>query len=95
MIGLLQRVSTASVTVDGVVAGAIERGVLVLVGVQRGDGDAQATRLAERILTYRVFPDEAGRMNRSVADLLKNSITRFTSAITSGPIPSPGRRSKL
>ena len=104
MIGLLQRVSTASVTVDGVVAGAIERGVLVLVGVQRGDGDAQATRLAERILTYRVFPDEAGRMNRSVADIgggvllvpqftLAADTTRGTRAsFSSAAAPEEGRR---
>jgi D-tyrosyl-tRNA(Tyr) deacylase len=68
MIGLLQRVGSASVTVDGAIVGAIGRGILVFVGVQRGDGDAQAERLAERILGYRVFPDERGRMNRSVAD---------------------------
>ncbi|MGH8666780.1 MAG: D-aminoacyl-tRNA deacylase [Burkholderiales bacterium] len=69
MIALLQRVSHASVTVDGAAVGAIDRGILVFVGVQRGDGDAQAGRLAERILGYRVFPDEQGKMNRSVADV--------------------------
>ena len=63
MIGLLQRVSEASVTVESEVVGAIERGLLVLVGVQRDDGPAQASRLAERLLAYRVFPDEQGRMN--------------------------------
>jgi D-tyrosyl-tRNA(Tyr) deacylase len=69
MIGLLQRVGNASVSVDGALVGAIGRGVLVFVGVQRGDGDAQAERLAERILGYRVFPDARGRMNLSVADI--------------------------
>ena len=69
MIGLLQRVGSASVTVDGAVVGSIGRGVLVFAAVQRGDGDAQAERLAKRILTYRMFPDEQGRMNRSVADI--------------------------
>lgn len=69
MIGLLQRVRSASVAVDGAVIGAIDRGVLIFVGVQSGDGDAQAERLAERILGYRVFADDQGRMNRSVADI--------------------------
>jgi D-tyrosyl-tRNA(Tyr) deacylase len=69
MIGLLQRVARASVSVGGDTVGAIDRGVLVFVGVQRGDADAQAERLAERILTYRVFADEQGKMNRSVADI--------------------------
>ncbi len=66
MIGLLQRVSSASVTVDGRVVGAIGPGLAVLVGVQRGDGEDQARRLAERLVNYRVFPDETGRMNLSV-----------------------------
>ncbi len=69
MIGLLQRVSEARVTVDGNEIAAIDRGLLVLVGVQRDDGEAQAERLLERLLGYRVFPDEAGRMNRSLADI--------------------------
>jgi D-tyrosyl-tRNA(Tyr) deacylase len=63
MIGLLQRVSPARVEVAGQVIGAIDRGLLVLVGVQRGDNTARAERLLERLLGYRVFPDEAGRMN--------------------------------
>jgi D-tyrosyl-tRNA(Tyr) deacylase len=69
MIGLLQRVGSASVTVEGTIVGAIERGILVFVGVERGDGESQAERLAERILGYRVFADEQGRMNRSVSDI--------------------------
>lgn len=69
MIGLLQRVSRAEVTVDGERIAAIDRGLLVLIGVQRDDTQAQAQRLLERLLTYRVFPDEAGRMNRSVRDI--------------------------
>ena len=68
MIGLLQRVTDASVSVDGAPVAAIGRGLLVLVAVHRDDQDRDITRLAERILTYRVFPDDAGRMNRSVAD---------------------------
>ncbi|MGH8441657.1 MAG: D-aminoacyl-tRNA deacylase [Nevskiaceae bacterium] len=69
MIGLLQRVSAASVAVGGREIAAIGRGALVLVGVQKNDGPAQAGRLLERLLSYRVFPDEAGRMNRSVRDI--------------------------
>jgi D-tyrosyl-tRNA(Tyr) deacylase len=68
MIGLLQRVSEASVSVAGRQVAAIGRGLLVLVAVQPEDTVADAQRLAERILTYRVFPDEAGRMNRSLLD---------------------------
>jgi D-aminoacyl-tRNA deacylase len=69
MIGLLQRVSSASVTVDGTEIGRIARGLMVLVGVERGDGAAQADRLLERLLTYRVFADEAGKMNLSLKDV--------------------------
>jgi D-tyrosyl-tRNA(Tyr) deacylase len=69
MIGLLQRVSSASVTVDNEVVGAIGRGLLVLVGVQRGDSEKEADRLLERLLTYRVFPDDEGRMNRSLQEV--------------------------
>ncbi len=69
MIGLLQRVSEARVVVDGATVGAIGRGLLVLVCAERGDGEEQARRLLARLLSYRVFPDEAGRMNRSLAQL--------------------------
>lgn len=69
MIGLLQRVSEASVRVDGEVIGAIERGLMVLVGVERDDGEAQAERLLERLLGYRVFPDADDKMNRSLRDI--------------------------
>jgi D-aminoacyl-tRNA deacylase len=69
MIGLLQRVSEARVAVAEREVARIGRGILVLVGVGRGDGTADADRLAQRVLAYRVFPDEAGRMNRSVLEL--------------------------
>lgn len=69
MIGLLQRVRSAHVEVDGRVIGRIGAGLLVLIGVERGDTQAQADRLLERLLTYRVFADEAGRMNRSLTDI--------------------------
>jgi D-tyrosyl-tRNA(Tyr) deacylase len=66
MIGLLQRVASAKVEVAGASVGAIERGLLVLVGVERGDTTAEADRLLERLLGYRVFPDASGRMNESL-----------------------------
>jgi D-tyrosyl-tRNA(Tyr) deacylase len=69
MIGLLQRVTSASVTVDQQLIGRIDRGLLVFVAVHRDDEERDVKRLAERILTYRVFPDTQGRMNRSVQDI--------------------------
>ncbi len=69
MIALIQRVSQAQVVVDGEAIGEIGAGVLALVGVEKGDGEAQASRLLERVLGYRIFADAEGRMNRSVADI--------------------------
>jgi D-tyrosyl-tRNA(Tyr) deacylase len=69
MIGLLQRVREARVEVGGRAVGAIGRGILVLVGVQRGDDPSRADRLARRLLDYRVFPDAERRMNLSVRDV--------------------------
>jgi D-tyrosyl-tRNA(Tyr) deacylase len=68
MIALIQRVTRASVTVDGAVIGAIGPGLLALIGVERGDAEANAGRLAERLAGYRVFEDGEGKMNLSVAD---------------------------
>lgn len=68
MISLLQRVTEASVTVADETVGAIDAGLLVLVAVEPGDGEVQAQRMRERLLGYRVFPDDAGRMNLSLAD---------------------------
>ncbi len=69
MIGLIQRVSEAGVVVEGKTVGRIGRGLLVLLGVEKADNEATAQRLLERILTYRVFPDEHGKMNLSLADI--------------------------
>jgi len=69
MIGLLQRVSEASVTVDGEIVGAIDGGLMVLVGIERGDSEAQADRLLERLLGYRVFADAEDKMNLSLRDV--------------------------
>jgi D-tyrosyl-tRNA(Tyr) deacylase len=66
MLGLLHRVTSARVDVGGATVGEIGRGLLVLVAVHRDDDERDIARLAERILSYRVFPDETGRMNRSV-----------------------------
>lgn len=66
VIGLLQRVSEARVEVAGETVAAIDRGLLVLVGVERDDDEATGRRLAERLAAYRVFADEAGRMNLDV-----------------------------
>jgi D-tyrosyl-tRNA(Tyr) deacylase len=68
MIALIQRVSEASVRVDGRSVGQIGSGLLALIGVERDDDDDNAVRLAERVLGYRVFADDAGRMNRSLLD---------------------------
>ena len=68
MIALIQRVSQARVEVDAATVGAIDAGLLALIGVQPGDGEAQTQRLLERVLGYRVFADAEGRMNRSLAD---------------------------
>ena len=68
MIGLLQRVDGASVEVDGRDIASIGKGLLVLAGVERGDDEAIADRLLERLVNYRVFPDVEGRMNLSVLE---------------------------
>jgi D-tyrosyl-tRNA(Tyr) deacylase len=68
MLALIQRVTHAQVTVEGETVGAIDAGLLALIGVQPDDGDAAVARMAERLLGYRVFADAAGRMNRSLAD---------------------------
>lgn len=104
MIGLLQRVTQARVEVDEQPIAEIGAGLLVLIGVQRGDDEARARRLLERVLGYRVFPDTAGRMNLSLAEtgggLLL--VPQFTLAaetrkgtrasFTSAAAPEEGRR---
>ena len=92
MIGLLQRVSSASVAVDTKSAGSIGKGLLVLVGVERGDSQAQADRLLERLLGYRVFEDEGGKMNLSVRDVRGGLllVPQFTLAADTGKGMRPG-----
>jgi D-tyrosyl-tRNA(Tyr) deacylase len=69
VIALIQRVSEAQVRVDGGLVGAIERGMLALIGVRRADEEAAVERLLERLLTYRIFPDAQGRMNLSLREV--------------------------
>jgi D-tyrosyl-tRNA(Tyr) deacylase len=69
MIGLLQRVTRASVAVDGETIGDIGHGLMVLVCAEKGDTAREADALLAKLLSYRVFSDEAGKMNRSVTDV--------------------------
>jgi len=66
---VVQRVSSASVTVEGLVVGQINQGLLILLGVEKGDTEAPADWLAEKIACLRIFEDGAGKMNRSLADV--------------------------
>lgn len=66
MIALIQRVSSASVSVEGVIVGEIGAGLLVLLGVEQGDDEQKAARLCERVLGYRIFSDDNGKMNLNV-----------------------------
>ena len=69
MRAVLQRVTSASVMIDGRVAGRIDRGLLVLLGIETADSAADGEWLAQKITRLRIFPDDAGQMNRSVADI--------------------------
>ncbi len=69
MIALLQRAVEARVLVDGAIVGAIGAGLLVLVCAERNDTEKEADALLSKLLSYRVFADDAGKMNRSVADV--------------------------
>jgi len=104
LIALIQRVTEASVSIDGKNVGAIGRGILALVGVERGDTEAEADRLIERIATYRIFPDDAGRMNRSLRDtggqllavpqftLVADTKSGTRPGFSSGAAPADGER---
>ena len=78
MRALVQRVSRASVTVDGGVVAAIGPGLLVLLGVTHDDGPEQADRLADKVRALRVFPDEEGRMNEPLGDREVLCVSQFT-----------------
>lgn len=66
---VVQRVAHASVTIEGEVVGKIDRGLLVLVGINKTDGDAQINFLADKLVNLRIFPDNADKMNRSLLDM--------------------------
>jgi len=92
MLALIQRVTAARVVVADETVGAIGPGLLALVGVEPGDGDAQVARMAERLLGYRVFGDEQGRMNRSLADVAGGLllVSQFTLAADTRSGMRPG-----
>ncbi len=104
MIALIQRVTQASVEVDGQTVGSIGHGLLALVAVQPEDGAPQVERMTQRLLGYRIFGDEAGRMNRSLTDVGGGLllVSQFTLAadthkgmrpsFTSAASPEAGRR---
>lgn len=102
---LLQRVHSASVEVEGAVVGAIERGILALVGVGHEDDEADAKRLAERIVTLRIFEDASGKMNESLLDIGASLLvvsqftlmgdTRKGRRPSFGGAAEPGRASEL
>ena len=104
MIALLQRVTSASVTVDDETVGAIDAGLLVLVAVEPGDGEPQARRMCERLLGYRVFGDAEDRMNLSLADtggglllvpqftLAADTRSGLRPSFTSAAAPEDGKR---
>ncbi|AWB66777.1 D-tyrosyl-tRNA(Tyr) deacylase [Saccharobesus litoralis] len=82
MKALLQRVAHAEVVVDGQIVGKIDQGILVLLGVEKGDDDAKAKRMAERVAGYRLFEDQAGKTNLSVKDIAGSLlvVSQFTLA---------------
>lgn len=69
MIGLLQRVSSAHVSINNHIVASIEAGLLLFIGIEKGDSQQQADQLLDKILAYRVFPDEDDKMNLSLSDI--------------------------
>ncbi len=69
MIALIQRVSRAQITVDGEKVASASRGILALIGITAADSIGSGARLIERVLTYRIFPDESGKMNLDIRDI--------------------------
>ena len=88
MRALLQRVSRASVTVNGEIAGQIGPGLLVLVCAMQGDSDIEAEKLADKVSKLRIFSDAEGKMNRSVADISGEAlvVSQFTLSAETGPV---------
>ncbi len=104
MIALLQRVTQASVSVDQEIIGEIQQGLLVLLGIERGDSETQASRLLQRVLNYRIFSDAQDKMNLNVTDINAGVliVPQFTLAantnngnrpsFTSAAAPQDGKR---
>lgn len=104
MKGLIQRVSQASVTVDGAIVGEIGPGLLLLLGVEKDDDETRADKLLQKVLSYRVFGDEAGKMNLSLQDVRGGLlvVSQFTlvadtrkglrPSFSSGASPAEGER---
>ena len=69
MQGLIQRVSSASVSVDQQIQGQIDQGILLLLGVQKEDSQETADKLLQKVLNYRIFSDDEGKMNLSLGDI--------------------------
>ncbi len=104
MIALIQRVTRATVTVENNTIGQINKGLLALIGVEKGDGPAQAARLVERLTGYRVFSDKEGKMNLSVSDcggslllvpqftLAANTAKGMRPSFSSAAAPAEGER---
>jgi len=92
MIALIQRVSQAVVTVDGKETGRIGTGLMTLIGVERNDAEAHADRLLQRLLSYRVFADNQGKMNRSISDIQGELllVPQFTLAADTSSGTRPG-----
>ncbi len=80
MIAVIQRVNSAEVIADGIPSGKIDKGLYILLGVEKGDAESDATSLAEKISKLRIFSDENGKMNLSVTDVCGEvlSVSNFT-----------------
>ena len=104
MKGLMQRVTQASVTVDGEIVGEIGQGILLLLGVEKDDDEARAGKLLQKVLNYRIFNDDAGKMNRSLQEVQGGLlvVSQFTlvadtrkglrPSFSSGATPAEGER---
>ena len=97
MIGLLQRVSWARVSIDGEVTAQIDKGLLVLLGIEKEDNEEKADKLLHKLINYRVFSDEQGRMNLSLLDINADLllVSQFTLAATTDKGLRPGFSSAM
>lgn len=97
MIALLQRVTWARVTIENIRTAEIDKGLLVLLGIEKDDSKEKADRLLHKILNYRVFADDQGRMNRSLLDLNADLllVSQFTLAATTDQGLRPGFSSAM